>query len=341
MNESATFYNVYPREQFIQQAELCKIYDKETGRCFDLEEVQQCLNLPTGFPATKRVLVAGVGFGREIKWLLENTSYWITAVDSCYKLVDEAKQEFQGWGRASIYKCDILDLPESLGTFDLILWMWSGITEFIGDQKLIALQNLTKCLKTGGILVIETVRDTKNIKCESEFVQGKNFVSGQNVQKTVSLDYNDADGEKAVFNLELISEQELDDLTRAAGLKQLPASHLYCCGTRILNLYQKIERVIDMQKAYIVETNWQNGVESGAESSDLFATRELAQKHLAECVQWDKKNGLCSRYLDPDKNPEDDDVFHVVEDTPDFFEASDGSSNWIVIQVAEKPIKTK
>jgi len=176
-----------------------------------------------------RALVAGIGFGRDIHWLLKETALTICAIDHADRLIDDAQKEFADVERVEIQQCDILEIPDSFGKFDIILWMWSGIIDFVGDQKSHALKNIGNCLAKDAILVIETVYG--GVKNRSYNIEA---VANNDEAKTITLEYNNKK-----MNVELVSDITLDELATQAGLKRLGEPHLYLDGERQLNFFAK------------------------------------------------------------------------------------------------------
>ena len=236
--ENANFYDGLSRDVFEDQAVRCGIFDKNTGRCFDIEETRSFLEdiAPNYAMLLKpekngRALVAGIGFGREIHWLLKETDLTICAIDHSDKLIDDARREFADNPRVEIHKCDILDFTNvSLGKFEIVLWMWSGILEVLGKQKQKSLKNFRNVLVDDGILVIESLNSFNDaVFDDSTPVSNKNHTA-----QRLTVD----NGENKM-TMEFISDAELDALSESAGLQRLGNARLYLNGKRQINLFQR------------------------------------------------------------------------------------------------------
>ena len=229
--EVAEFYDAWPLADFMKRIAMRRLYDESTGECCDLtatasllkkqSEVSQkyeTLMTPEG---NGNVLIAGIGFGREVDWLLKKTNLKIHGIDISEKLLNKAKEKFDTDSRVCIEKCDILDIPSSLEKFDLVLWMFSGITEFLEweenkKQKSLALKNLAGTLNTDGVLVVETICQEKDVA----------VVVNNNICSSVSSGENPYffthwhNGKRLQIE-RFQNEEQLEQLAEAAGLKRL------------------------------------------------------------------------------------------------------------------------
>lgn len=205
-HKNARFYDSgFTTEGLKDQAIVCGIYDM-SGHCPDLEDTRR--ELQRTFPEKHgkmfdvngtmpgSILVAGTGFGREISWMLKNASPFldITAVDHAKRIVREVGLLYAKHPQVHVVQQNILDLPHSWkGKFDLVLWMWSGIVEFLGDEKETALLSLADMLRPDGILVLEKLSHVANVKIKTQFHTEGQFVivEGDNATQLVTEQIED------------------------------------------------------------------------------------------------------------------------------------------------------
>ena len=116
--------------------------------CPDLQAIKDYI-----IPATQ-ILELGAGFGRVINYL--TTHYpdkQITAVEKSSQLHTMLKQ--QNYSNVQLHHADILTFqPEQ--QFDLILWLWSGLTDFSQTEQPEILSKIQGLLSDNGTLIVET-----------------------------------------------------------------------------------------------------------------------------------------------------------------------------------------
>jgi SAM-dependent methyltransferase len=100
------------------------------------------------------ILEVGCGYGRVISYLLEkNYTAKITAIEKTENFFQYTRKKFP---QIEILKQDI-NAFSTQKKFDLILWLWGGISDFGKHEQAIATHNLAKNLSQHGTLVIDTL----------------------------------------------------------------------------------------------------------------------------------------------------------------------------------------
>lgn len=158
----------------------------------------------------KSILDAGAGYGRVTQNILEN-GYLnnIVALERSSNFCDHMKKSFTQYGkRVRIVNTDIR-YYDAKKKFDLILFMWSNISEFIPQNQLKILRNLKLMLIDGGALVVEII---------DHRIKPKNSISCRDQEYVVRSEYGTAYGY-------LISLDTLKNYAEQIGfsfIKQIP-----------------------------------------------------------------------------------------------------------------------
>lgn len=102
----------------------------------------------------ERILEIGAGYGRVQHYLLEHfPNKSLSALEKSSELFNTLKQQFAQ--RISLIHADITTYT-SKQCYDLILWMWSGITDFSQAEQPQLLKHIQPLLSDNGRLIIET-----------------------------------------------------------------------------------------------------------------------------------------------------------------------------------------
>lgn len=116
--------------------------------CPDLLAIQNYLD------TADTILEIGAGFGRVIKFLKNcYPNKKITAIERSTKLYDLLK--LQSTPNTELILSDITHF-QSNKSFDLILWLWSGLTDFSQKEQLNIIRHITLFMKKEARFIIET-----------------------------------------------------------------------------------------------------------------------------------------------------------------------------------------
>jgi phospholipid N-methyltransferase len=100
------------------------------------------------------ILEIGAGYGRVQSYLLEHyPEKKISALEKSAELYKMLQQQFQN--RIELIHADITSYTTET-KYDLILWLWSGLTDFSQLEQPIVLNQIRQLLKSNGKLIIET-----------------------------------------------------------------------------------------------------------------------------------------------------------------------------------------
>ncbi|HVV68584.1 MAG TPA: class I SAM-dependent methyltransferase [Gammaproteobacteria bacterium] len=108
----------------------------------------------------RSVLEVGAGYGRVINYLLQHKFLGhITAIERCNKMFNHLQKQYARNENVTLLHCDLHNLNQINfdRTFDVIFWLWSGITEFSFKEQPFIIFELTKLLSNNGILIIDTM----------------------------------------------------------------------------------------------------------------------------------------------------------------------------------------
>ncbi len=122
---------------------------------------------------TNTLVDVGAGYGRAIKNLLRiGYEGKIFAIERCSQFCDRLKKQYPQY--AEIHNSDFLlsKLPVQV---DVVLSLWSGISEFPGNYQYHVLTKLLSFLKPEGTLILETINHEVNPK--NVFSQGQSYVA--------------------------------------------------------------------------------------------------------------------------------------------------------------------
>ena len=99
------------------------------------------------------ILEVGPGCGRVINYLCEHyPDKALTAVEQSRQLYDTLEQKYS---QHTLVHADIAAF-NTTHRYDLILWLWSGITDFSQAEQLPILRHVSQLLSPTGTLIIET-----------------------------------------------------------------------------------------------------------------------------------------------------------------------------------------
>lgn len=135
------------------KAEGLKYYAKEkagldTG-C-DLDMITSYLEAATS------ILEVGAGYGRVLDYILKNNfSAKVSAVERSQILFNFLKKKYKK--EINLNYLDIQDNSKIKKRFDLILFLWSGISEFSSKEQPNLIHRLSKLLKKKGKLIIDSI----------------------------------------------------------------------------------------------------------------------------------------------------------------------------------------
>lgn len=99
------------------------------------------------------ILEIGPGYGRVINYLEQHYPHTsLSAIEQSHQLCLQLKQDHP---QITLFEADIKTF-ETTKHYDLVLWLWSGITDFAQSEQLIALEHAAKLLTPTGTLIVET-----------------------------------------------------------------------------------------------------------------------------------------------------------------------------------------
>jgi len=100
------------------------------------------------------ILEIGSGYGRAISYLLKHHSdKQITALERSSQLINVLNLQFEK--KIAVVHADINEY-KTTKPFSLILWLWSGFTDFSKAEQPTILQHVQSLLASKGALIIET-----------------------------------------------------------------------------------------------------------------------------------------------------------------------------------------
>jgi hypothetical protein len=121
----------------------------------------------------KTLLEVGAGYGRVIKCLQERGfKGGITAVEQSRAFFNNLEKDYGN--QAKCYHQNILEF-NCKQKFEVILWLWSGISDFSIKEQKTALAKLHQLLNKNGQLILDTLRCFETPANASQF-DNKHFV---------------------------------------------------------------------------------------------------------------------------------------------------------------------
>ncbi len=133
---------------------ISPVHHKDFIKLAGLDDHSDLKLITPQIQAAESLLEVGAGDGRVLNYL-QNMGYTgqVTAVERSGQFF-AALQESHG-ARYNLYHCDINDFaPEA--SFDLILWMWAGISDFTTEEQHTTIAHLASLLTPRGQIILDT-----------------------------------------------------------------------------------------------------------------------------------------------------------------------------------------
>lgn len=134
--------------------------------CCEIELIRSYINQASS------ILEIGAGYGRVVEDILKHGyKNKLTAIERCKKFCNYMREKFvDSLNQLNIIEDDFMthNFDEK---YDLILSMWSNISEYSIDEQLPMLHRLKNLLTTNGVLVVETI--DHNIKPKNSTIFNK------------------------------------------------------------------------------------------------------------------------------------------------------------------------
>ena len=156
---NATFYDAIEMRKFAESAGLAGCYDVETMERYVRPDKRR-----------GKVLEVGAGYGRVVRRLVRSDYRKVFAIErgrTALELARDLRSEIRR-GKLKVYRQDVRQF-ESSERFDVILWMFSGISDFSPAEQVEVLANLSRHLAEGGKLIV----DVPNKKTNATRVEGR------------------------------------------------------------------------------------------------------------------------------------------------------------------------
>lgn len=119
------------------------------------------------------ILEVGAGYGRVIQTLLdEGFNGKITAIERNEAQYNFLKAEYEN--KVKLLKKDVHNIADLNEQFDLILFLWSGLTNFSQLEQSSIIKNLSNLLSNGGKLIIDLALLDK-LPAEVKILDPENF----------------------------------------------------------------------------------------------------------------------------------------------------------------------
>ena len=151
--DNASFYDEMPMADFMDHAVQAGIAKGE-----DLEHIKGLIL------QSKSILEVGTGYGRVLKYILQlGFDGLLSAVERNAHYAGSCKKQFGS--RVNIYNEDVLEWKEDIKC-DLILWMWSSISEFQPQEQANLISNLSKALSKSGSLIVDVITSASKANLE-------------------------------------------------------------------------------------------------------------------------------------------------------------------------------
>ncbi len=160
--DNATFYNNLPLQEFYAITRRCGLEN-----CCDLELAQEYID------NADSILDVGAGYGRVLDYIIDRGHKCnLYGLERNTSLVKILKSKFKN--KVEIFDCDLRHFKTDF-RFDLILWMWSSISEFSATEQLSVLKKLTLSLIKKGHLIIDIIPAERKPKRTTE-LDSQNFI---------------------------------------------------------------------------------------------------------------------------------------------------------------------
>ena len=146
------------------------------------------------------ILEVGAGLGRVINFLVNTyPQKKVTAIEKNPALCELLIKKYD---LVDIITADIMTL-QTKTTFDLILWLWSGLTDFAKEEQLNTVGHVASLLQKNGRLLIETF--------PHDAIPANGSLTTSSQHYVLHTDNNDLFGY-------IPSPEEMSDYAKAAGL---------------------------------------------------------------------------------------------------------------------------
>lgn len=180
----------------------------------DLDLIEHLLS------SANSILEIGAGTGRILRNLLaRQLPAKINALERSERLFNLLHHEFSH--SLTLIKGDVLDY-EPQSKFDLILWMWSGFSDFSPIEQSLLINKLALLLQPNGSIIIDTTRAD---------VMPKNASAADGRFYQIKV-------EEVLINAYVPSEDEMKTYAQQAGLTNVKIFHYTTPTDRPRTLYQ-------------------------------------------------------------------------------------------------------
>ncbi len=199
--------------------ELLNDYEKRSGlfdSC-DLDLIAPILS------SADTILEIGAGTGRILRNLVaRKLKANIIAIERSERLFKLLENEFSE--NLVLIKADIMDVEVS-DKFDVILWMWSGFSDFSPKEQELLVKKLYSMLHKTGSLVIDTTR--------ADVTPGN--ATNENGR------FYQINTENVSISTYVPSEEEMEHYAKKAGFSGVKIQHYATATTRPRTLYELIK----------------------------------------------------------------------------------------------------
>jgi 2-polyprenyl-3-methyl-5-hydroxy-6-metoxy-1,4-benzoquinol methylase len=141
----------------------------------------------------KTILEVGAGYGRVVGYLLkQNLSAEISAIERSKSLCEYMEKLYGS--RADII-CGDLGETNFYKKFDVVIWLWSNISDFAKHEHVSTLRRIASWIEKGGVLVTDILLDSFNTERVNAsdrnyvFQDGGRFAHGYLPTKDEILNY--------------------------------------------------------------------------------------------------------------------------------------------------------
>lgn len=149
----------------------------------------------------KSILEVGAGYGRILHYLLEKkTTIDLYAIERGLEFSKVLKKRFGN--KVHFLQADLHNLNVKK-KFDVILWMWAGISDFSKLEQPLIIKKLASFLNKDGLIVIDTADISK---------QPLNSISIKNQEYLIRLD-------RTINHVYCPTPEEINEYAISAGLK--------------------------------------------------------------------------------------------------------------------------